>query len=218
MLLHLAPKLITPWSKLSYRVVDVTIAELGLQLVGGEHIGTCRPLPDRSILICRRLIGNKPRSGILVCTDKRIDSFTVTTRWAVHAQDLLIHHVTYQILDQDYSAITDDVTLWHGGGHDGLALANRCPEDYAEVPPTSVSPHMSIIPSFRSGHYEDRFNADGTITERREYFRVPTIERRRLRMQKQPPEGMPSYSEAFQVSLVRPAAPLSLPGLVDRGK
>jgi hypothetical protein len=172
MLLHLIPRLdVDGFVHDQVHFVDLTIAELGLTLLGQEHLTVCRPYPNKTIYtVCRRGASRKALCGILVQADSPIQRFTMVARWSVDAR-IRTHRVTYVIVDQKFSAISDDMTLWEA----------PWPDHYGpHATPANSSPRMSLMPKAHPRQVFDVVDHFGRVQERREIFIAQTLDPNRL--------------------------------------
>ncbi len=179
MLLHIIPRLrALRVGEPECRLVDVRCDALGLHLREGVELTARRPHPNKDYLVACRKVGQRAISGILVETDRRLDHFSVVTRWAVGAERLVTHHVRYFVLDDDFDALTDDMTLWYG--HANTEWMSRWPAWAVGVAPLHAQPLMEVAShTKRAGTCADRVDR-GRIVERSEVFQLPTIERERI--------------------------------------
>lgn len=181
MLIHIVPKLYEPPFAVESEIIDVSIPELGLVLVGGKDITARRPYPNKRYLIACRKTGQKAIAGILVDVEGSIQSYTVISRWSVNGE-VITHFVEHEVLDQDFDAVSDDMTLWYA--QYGTDWQRRWPTCYPEAPVTR-EPAMDVFTSLMRGlirpeEVQDVVDPSQRVIMRVEPFKQHTIERERL--------------------------------------
>lgn len=87
-----------------------------------------RPHPNKNYLVAQRNKGRKAIIGILLETERSLDSFTVTTRWAVNAEQVITHEVEYLVLDHTNDLVSEYMVLWNAFVQNGQSYASRWPE------------------------------------------------------------------------------------------
>ena len=170
MLLHLVPRVISRYKKHNdIQIIEYSIEKLGLSLFGDTDLRICRPYTNKNYHVPMRK-GNtrKAVQGILIMTKKReIREFTAIARWKINDR-IAVHTVHYNILDEEYPAISDDASLWCGG-FDGFSP--RKPDMYKG---------KSVV------QIERRFDAalldknDNWVVEQEDDLSLPTLERERV--------------------------------------
>jgi hypothetical protein len=173
MLLHIRPKLFSPFRNVA--LIDLDI--LGLRLTQKE-LATRRPHPNkRWAVACRKQGGTKAMDGILIETKAAVSEYQYKIRWAIEAQHVVTHEVHCKIIDRDFDATSENVMLWHACCEELGGWADRS----CDFPRPRQEPAMEIICSELAP-----FNADDTVDEsgmiicRRQTWEMPTIERERL--------------------------------------
>lgn len=175
MLLHIRPRCFSPFREVE--LVDLTIACLGITLIGGKDLATRRPYPNKRYAVACRKRGLRATDGILIETPERLCAFTMVCRWAVNAEFVARHEVHYLLVDQEFDTASDNMCLWYGTRD----WSSRWSDDISGTP-ASAAPRMDIeVGGGRVGDVTDTVDAhSGWIFERRETFRMPTLERSRL--------------------------------------
>ena len=69
--------------------------------------------------------------------------------------------------------------LWPGNGD---AFSDRCPEYAKKLVPLHAAPLMEMLRGTYRGECHDTYGPGGIIMERKQIFRIPTIERERLNL------------------------------------
>lgn len=227
MLIHIVPKLIEPDFPVTSAIVDISIPECGLLLVGGKDITARRPYPNKRHLVACRKKGNKAIAGILVEVEGHLSLYTAITRWLVN-DEIITHVVEHTVLDQELDAVSDDLTLCRP--HYGTEWQNRWPACYAKEKAIFRQPTMEVVivesasttpkPAHRndvtydrgigwtdSEHFPELESTRGIIL-RFEPFQLHTIERERLLCDRSHDLfRIPAISDAFH------AKPVVLPNL-----
>jgi hypothetical protein len=178
MLLHIRPKLYAPWrTPVMVRVVE--IRELGLRL-DDRSVTERQPYPHKDCWVVCRKSGRKAIDGLLIETDRPVDYFHVHTEWLI--KDYVVSHsVEYRILDHDFGAASDNIMLWRGTSKELGGWPSRIPRSLiSSSAPKFREPSMAFFEEeANKPDTEDRV-VDGIITERRQIFSMPTLERERL--------------------------------------
>ena len=193
MLLHITPKYLTAHAFSTVGLVSVKIPELGLKLSGGSELMTRHPFPNKRWYVgCRR--SGKATSGFLLEIPHTVAEYTVVSTWETVC-GLHTHTVRYVIFDDELNAASDEMLLWPG---DGDAFSDRCPEYAKKLVPLHAAPLMEMLRGTYRGEYHDTYGPGGIIMERKQIFRIPTIERERLNLD----VGfcLPSPDSAFSLS------------------
>jgi uncharacterized protein DUF6012 len=197
MLLHIRPRLLSPFKIVS--LIDLRIEPLGIHLLGGTDLTTGRPYPNKFYAVACRKQGRKALDGILIETEKFVDQFSYTARWAVEAELGVTHQVDYKILDRDFDAASDSMMLWHRCCTELGGWSNRFPSGSETTIPMTTEPMMEIDPRC----FDNRRSCEDTIeggwiVSRREVFYMPTIEPERI-LQTKLAERMPTIDMAFKL-------------------
>jgi hypothetical protein len=183
MLIHITPKFYHPHrTDLAVELVDLNVHELGLKLCGGRELVTCRPYPNKHYLVGCRKLGRKAISGIFIQTDGHIPHYTATTRWAVGADRVVTHVVRYEVLDDDFDSVTDEMTTWYASNQHGWP--SRWPDQEAShKAPCYAAPRMDLKDDSRSTadfpQVRDTWS-DGWLVRREETFRLHTVQLDRM--------------------------------------
>ena len=167
------------------------IEALGIDLKEAE-LATGQPYPNKAWKVGCRKIGHEAVDGILIVLPEFPPDIVVRARW-YFGDCTAVHDVTYKLLDREFMAASDDMTMWGAtGGHDGRRrFENRLPHspsDAEKSAPLSVaSPRMDTSLD-RPG---DRFSKGWKLFVREEVFELPTIEPERIIGDDYPHERLP---------------------------
>jgi hypothetical protein len=180
---HIRPRIFAPG--LYVKLVELHIDALGLHLKGID-LRTGRPYPNKNYDVGHRRIGRKHVDGILLSLSSWPPDFEMRAHWAVAAEIVVKHRVTYQLLDKDFAAASDDMTLWFARDwpitpqnlDPPPRFQNRVPPWAKDIPPVSAEPCMRVFPEQPAEH--DLFDDRGVLVERTEVFALPTIEPERF--------------------------------------
>jgi Family of unknown function (DUF6012) len=197
MLLHLRPRILSPFRDVA--LVDVKIEPFGLRLRGGTDLAVRRPYPNKRYAVACRKKGHKAIDGILVETPSFVSEFTYTARWAVEAALSVTHEVAYKILDRDFDAASEDMTLWYACCEELGGWSDRFPLGARSAPPIALEPTMEVW----AAHVDRRRQATDTIVAgmvvaRKEILPMPTIEPERI-LNTRLSERIPRLTEAFHL-------------------
>lgn len=182
MLLHLSPTFrACEISGPNVDILDITIPEFGLKLKGGRELTARRPHADRNYLVACRKIGRKAVNGILLNTGERVVlKFTVRARWAVDAEFVVSHEISYIVTDCDFSAATDDMLMWSAHPPAFGNWPDRMPAYARNSSPMSGKVLMLLTEENEHDRQVVDRRERGLIVERKQEFRLPTIEPARL--------------------------------------
>lgn len=207
MLIHLIPKIYLPLD-CECELIDLTINELGLVLVGGKDITARKPYPNKRILVGCRKTGQKAIDGIFVETAQHLNSFTVITRWKFDYDEsrVITHQVNYIVLDDDFETISASMSLWYAASSGLGGWSSRWPECYSTTYPCYAEPQMDVLPhnkggSERDGEVIDILDECEFIINRTETFKIPTIERERLFGERAKHERFPAMDSIYNFQL-----------------
>ncbi|CAH7417181.1 conserved hypothetical protein [Vibrio chagasii] len=167
-------------------IVDVTIPELDIVLVGGKDIKTGRPLPNKGYEVVSLNKGRKAILGLLFKTDKSVDQFTVISRWKTVTERLgevvSEHSAVYILQDRDYDLYTDRVQLWGDYETDDNQYTSRMNSFSLSGSPLEITPSMHRYKNSVRNDYvtdvtipvsaEDRL----LVIERKETMLMPSLE------------------------------------------
>ena len=206
MLLHIRPRLYSPFKVVE--LVDLEISPPGLQLVGGVDLATRRPYPNKRYAVGCRKLGKKAIDGLLIETAKPVDECLYVARWSVECALLVTHAVHYRLLDHDFDAASDDMTLWKSRFESsGRISEDRTPAWAEGTRAVRSEPVMEVIPEASDRHLarEDIIDAlddveQKWIVSRCEIFAMPTIDRERI-INCEPYERRPALDNAFYAAL-----------------
>jgi hypothetical protein len=205
MLLHIRPRLYSPFK--AVELVDLEISPLDLQLVGAVDLATRRPYRNKRYAVACRKQESKAMDGILIETKSTVDEFVSVARWSVEYSLLVTHCVHYTLLDRDFDAASDDMTLWKSClDNFGQISEDRTPSWAKGTAAVHGEPVMEVIAETGDRHWVCP-NLVGTlddvekkwIVSRCEVFPMPTIDRGRI-VNRELNERMPSPNMAFQLS------------------
>lgn len=200
MYLHITPRIFEPRNgNVETQLVDVSIPELGLTLAEGKDLVARRPYKNKRYLVASRKIGRKAIAGILIKTQAPIHTYTVITRWSVNASEVLTHTALYNVIDTDFEATTDNAEMWTAMCDEFGGFDSRIPEETSLINDDNQPPSMEII------YIEKIFKADdtvsnGIITERSQYFDLPTVEPERLTCEMAELDRYPPLEHAFSAN------------------
>lgn len=198
MLLHITPKLFSPFRNVE--LIDLEIAQLGLRLTTANDLVTRRPYPNKRYAVGCRKLGRKAIDGILIETSATVDEFRYVARWAVEAETVVTHRVDYKVLDHDFDTASDSMMLWYACCAELGGWSDRWPAWAKDAAPIYSAPMMEVVPPVpsRQPSTEDVMDElTGWITNRRQTFAMPTIERERL-LNTKVRERMPSPASVFR--------------------
>ena len=201
MLLHISPRIISDGNFVE--LIDLRIEPFNLHLRYGYELMTGHPYPNKNWTVLCRKKGQKAMNGILLKVDGDIDCFSYTARWNVYG-DSVTHRVFCSILDNDFAAASDSACLWHGT-LDGR-WSDRWPKAIKHDGTMYIEPSMEVESRIRKNlPTKDVIDIDtGWLSERTQYFSMPTIEEARLFLfPHEDSSRMPILDDAFPVESPR---------------
>lgn len=178
-IIHFTPQIQAPPSVLPLDLVDVKCEELGLALQNGRDTTVRRPWPNKHYQVVCRKVGRKAVLGWRVERSSIPTEFTVVTRWALAAEELLTHTVRYEVLDQDFDLVSDQVSMSTASACGNFE--SRWPADAMQWTPVQLQPCMSLVPyKGRGGKIVEKAGLCGLLEDRHETLSMHTLERGRF--------------------------------------
>nr|WP_158896767.1 MULTISPECIES: DUF6012 family protein [unclassified Pseudomonas] len=113
--------------------------------------------------------GRMARVGLLIDTVRPAKSFTVVYRWAVAAEQLIVHRGHYDLLGEPDACqvVSDKIATWP-----------LRPMEHQHSIPTFVQPRLEatcLVP--RDKFVNQRVGSNGLLLKREESFQVPLLDR-----------------------------------------
>jgi hypothetical protein len=185
MLLHVLPRIYNEYADFKIALIDVTIPELNVKLRGGHELTVGRPYNNKNYLVAYRNGGRKALNGFVVSTEEKLTSFSVITRWAVNAHNVITHTAIHPILDSDFELVSQDAMLMHRFSQTHATnFLSRFPEGQLyNYSPLELTPAMRFLKSscVKSvlPFVKDELNGD-FVMKRTETLPLPTLEKERL--------------------------------------
>lgn len=133
-----------------------------------EDLATRRPMPNKRMAIGCGKRGRLVRVGLLIDTLRQAKSFTVVYRWAVAAEQLIVHRVHYELLGEPdaYQVVSDKMATWP-----------QRPMEHQDSTPTFVQPRLeATCPVSLDKVVNQRVGTSGLLLEREESFQVPLLD------------------------------------------
>ncbi|MGI0646837.1 DUF6012 family protein [Pseudomonas aeruginosa] len=200
-LIHLTPTfMMCRESGRACKVIDLTIPEFNLKLVGGKDIVERRPHANNMHLVVSPKSSRRALVGVLFELAQPVKKFVCTTRWAISAELVAEHVVHYDLADDDYDAATTRMSLWRGSG-ESPERERRCIEEYSGFSPLQAEPRMWVgavgIRNSRCSMliHDSRAN----VVRREDQFKLPTIQRARLEPENTRWCRQPPFETAWKV-------------------
>ncbi|WP_407732873.1 DUF6012 family protein [Pseudomonas citronellolis] len=141
---------------------------------------------------------------------RRIQEYTAISRWAINAEIVVTHRVSYTVLDDEFDLVSDNMLLWSSQPQRHGGWSNRWPEQTPQGTPSTLMPRMDIfMPADgggrRDGHVKDAVIQRGLILERHERHALPRLEADRLLVKRGFAERTPLLEHAFDLTQAVPA-------------
>ncbi len=194
MLVHLTPRILNRYSDINVELVDITIPDFNLRLIGGIDVVARRPYPNKCHYVACKKKGRKAINGILVKTSGNVRDFSVHTRWCFNAERVVKHTVNYSVLDNEFGCVTEETKAWFKYGQ----FKDRSPYPFGTS--KNHAPIMEIlfqgVDESRKGGAIDTFQ-DGWLIHRQQCIDVPSVEHERLFSDKSILERMPPEEHLF---------------------
>lgn len=178
MLVHLRPRLRSNLH--TAELVEFSIEKWGVKLDGYNDLVTKRPYKNKTYHVASRRIGRKAVDGIFFEVEGPVGEFTTVAQWLHDYGTVCEHVVHYKVLDDDYDAISDDTTMWHGASAQLGGWEPRWPEG-VEPTPVRYEHYMSLEEgSVGSNKPLIEYDWNGLACYREETFKLPTLQRDRV--------------------------------------
>jgi len=196
MLLHIRPACYATFREIAF--VDLKLSSEGRELFATCDLITGRPYPNKRFAVaCRKMGRRKAFDGILIETPAFLERFELHARWAIGASFITENIISYEVLDRDFDAISDDMTLWRGTGESLGGWPNRWP-DGVEGPPVRADTTLKLSDGIAEiGDIELTRDSEGRVVRRKQRFRLPTLERERVLRADGDMGPMPTLGTAF---------------------
>lgn len=126
-------------------------------------------MPNKRMAIACRERGRLAQVGLLIDTLRPAQPFTVVYRWAVTAEQLIVHRVHYELLGAPdaYQVVSDKMATWP-----------QRPIEHQDSIPTFVQLRLEatcLVP--RDKVVNQRVGSNGLLLEREELFQIPLLDR-----------------------------------------
>lgn len=156
MYIHLVPQYFHQYAE-EIKLLSISVPELGFSLSGND-LTTKKPFTNKCYHVGTTK-GRKALIGVLLKTDKRLDTFTSVYEWDVEGFGVVKHTIVNHIQDKTDDLISQDVMLALGFGGTDKNFAPRKSADYDNIAPIYIAPVLRLAPEF----YEN----DGSGVEKR---------------------------------------------------
>ena len=180
MILHISPKLFAlPGVSQLATLIDLSVEPFGLYLRGGVDLDTRHPFPNKRIVVACRKAGRKAVNGLLIQVPT-VTEFEYIARWAIDASFVSTHRVRHRLLDKDFDATSDDMSMWDGMSNNkgDLTYESRWPAWAEDFAPCDAEPMMEVSQTGKKRRATtDRHNGpENQIDYREQTYDIPTIE------------------------------------------
>jgi hypothetical protein len=174
-------------------IIDMSIPEVGITLVGGRDVMTRTPYPNKHyVLPCAK--GRKAEQGMLIDVGDAPDEMTLVTRWAIDAERVAVHEVAIRHAGPRRDVIATSASLWRAWGHDDWTWDDDAWPAWADRNNGAMfmDPRMNELDRGQETmRPRDDVVADGRVIRRRESLDVTSIGRDRYdwiaRVRQDPP-------------------------------
>lgn len=141
--IHLVPQYFHQYAE-QVKLLSVSIPELDFSL-SGEELATKKPFTNKCYNVGSTK-GRKALIGILLKTDKQLETFTSVYEWSVEGFGVVKHTIVNHIQDQNDDLISQDVLLALGFGGTEKNFARRVSPDYDNIAPVHIAPVLRLAP------------------------------------------------------------------------
>lgn len=135
MYIHIVPSLFHLMANKCH-LESITIPELDFK-IEVDSLSTGRPHPNKNIWVGMKK-GRKAINGLLLKTDKHLNSFTANYQWNIENFGMIKHQVTTYIEDDDFDLVSQDIMLNNSFDKWG----DRIHEAYENWAPVRIQPKM----------------------------------------------------------------------------
>lgn len=158
-------------------LIDISIPEIGIKLIGGKDVTARTPYPNKHYVI-PTIKGRQSELGMLIDVGDAPDAMTIITRWGIEAQHIAVHEMAITLEGPRRDVIATNSNLWFCWGHDDWtweddAFPSWAPRDTGTM---WLDASMDEIPgrivSVRGSQDEI---IDGLVMRRRESLSVTSI-------------------------------------------
>ncbi|MDI6976219.1 DUF6012 family protein [Serratia sp. Se-RSBMAAmG] len=156
MYIHLVPQYFHQYAE-KINLLSISVPELGFSLSGND-LATKKPFTNKCYHVGTTK-GRKAMIGVLLKTDKQLDTFISVYEWDVEGFGVVKHTIVNHIQDQTDDLISQDFMLALGFGGTDKNFSPRKSADYDNIAPIYIAPVLRLTPEF----YEN----DGSGVEKR---------------------------------------------------
>jgi len=197
MFIHLIPKLFFKYSN-NVSILSLEIPELNISLTGDDLVSR-KPFPNKCYHVACKRKGKKAIKGILIESEKHLEEFHVETKWLIEGEGEISHIVHYNIMDNDFSLVSDDFTLMYASSGVLGDFESRWNSIENNFPPCHGQPFMEYVDSVKAdkSNVVDSLTFPNTIIHREEFISIPTIEMERFTKRGDYEGRFPDISDKF---------------------
>lgn len=197
MLIHLIPKLFFKYSN-NVSILSLEIPELNISLTGDDLVSR-KPFPNKCYHVACKRKGKKAIKGILIESEEHLEEFHVETKWLIEGEGEISHIVHYNIMDNDFSLVSDDFTLMYASSGVLGDFESRWNSIENNFPPCHGQPFMEYVDSVKAdkSNVVDSLTFPNTIIHREEFISIPTIEMERFTKRGDYEGRFPEISDKF---------------------
>lgn len=193
MFIHIVPSLFHLMANKCH-LESITIPELDFK-IEGEALSTGRPHPNKNIWVGMKK-GRKAINGLLLKTDKHLNSFTADYQWNIENLGMIKHHVTTYVEDDEFDMVSQDIML--NGGFDGWK--SRVHSAYENLAPVRIQPKMESFlnkPGKDTHDVWKEYSWGDFLLSREESLLLHTIQSERLNTECSMFRRLPSTDQAI---------------------
>ncbi|HII3107445.1 DUF6012 family protein [Enterobacter hormaechei] len=193
MFIHIVPSLFHLMANKCH-LESITISELDFK-IECEALSTGRPHPNKNIWVGMKK-GRKAINGLLLKTDKHLNSFTAVYQWNIENLGMIKHHVTTYVEDDEFDMVSQDIML--NGGFDGWK--SRVHSAYENLAPVRIQPKMESFlnkPGKETHDVWKEYSWGDFLLSREESLLLHTIQSERLNTECSMFRRLPSTDQAI---------------------
>lgn len=197
MFIHLIPKMFFRYSN-DISILSLEVPELDIFLTS-EDLAIRKPFPNKCYHVACKRKGKKAIKGILIESEKHLEEFHVETKWLIAGEGEISHIVHYNIMDNDFSLVSDDFTLMYASSGVLGDFESRWNSIENNFPPCHGQPYMEYVDPIKVNkeNIKDTIDSIGRVILREEFISIPTLELERFKKNAEVQDRFPEFSDKF---------------------
>jgi hypothetical protein len=199
MFIHLIPKLFFKYAN-HVSILSLEVPELSIYLTNDDLVSR-KPFPNKCYHVACKRKGKKAIKGILLESDKHLSHFQVKTKWLIDNEEEITHVVNYNVIDDEFSLVSDDFTLMYASSGVLGDFDSRWNSIENNFPPCQGQPFMEYVDVVKKDKQNvlDTIAFPNQVVHREEFISIPTIEMERFTKRGEYEGRFPEIPDKFSI-------------------